>query len=289
MYSFAIGFALPLMLIAAFYSCVVHRLRKAANVPMNSQSSRRSRSRETTNRRVENLVIGIICTYTICWLPYWITQISVSITPNQSPEFYSLVLIGTSLSYTNSALNPILYAFLSDNFKRRCTDVFRSIGGLKWCSMFLIPLGNSQDNPSGRVPASQSYSGIRKPSGILQKRQTGEGTQLQSRPAIHFQESTKLNSRTMITNVTCFSTSPKRDVTQTSQEDSERDGEISREDAEKWDPKGEFGIKNIVAPEILAGIVGPKGCSFKQLHSCFNNHPAEFQGVWGSEEILTMW
>lgn len=101
----------------------------AASGPISTVSSRRSRSRETTNRRIEHLVIGIICTYTICWLPYWITQLCVSFNSDGlSPMagFYECFLIATSLSYTNSALNPILYAFLSDNFKRRCFDVLNS-------------------------------------------------------------------------------------------------------------------------------------------------------------------
>lgn len=101
----------------------------AASGHINTVSSRRSRSRETTNRRIEHLVIGIICTYTICWLPYWITQLCVSFNSDgTSPMdgFYECFLIATCLSYTNSALNPILYAFLSDNFKRRCFDVLNS-------------------------------------------------------------------------------------------------------------------------------------------------------------------
>lgn len=137
LYSFAIGFAFPLMLIAAFYICVIRKLRIAASGPISQGSARRSRHRETTNKRIEHLVIGIICTYTICWLPYWITQLCVSFstTFERSPMegFYPLVLIATCLSYTNSALNPILYAFLSDNFKRRCSNVFRSIFQAKWC------------------------------------------------------------------------------------------------------------------------------------------------------------
>lgn len=137
MYSFAIGFAVPLLLIAAFYGCVIKKLRIAASGPIGSGSTRRSRSRETTNKRIEHLVVGIICTYTVCWLPYWIGQLLVSFTTHleSSPieGFYPFVLLATCLSYTNSALNPILYAFLSDNFKRRCTDVFRSIYSVNWC------------------------------------------------------------------------------------------------------------------------------------------------------------
>lgn len=133
MYSFLLGFSVPLLLIAAFYVCVIRKLRLAASGPINTVSSRRSRSRETTNRRIEHLVIGIICTYIICWLPYWITQLCVSFNAEGiSPVagFYECFLVATSLSYTNSALNPILYAFLSDNFKRRCIDVLRSINSL---------------------------------------------------------------------------------------------------------------------------------------------------------------
>lgn len=131
MYSFAIGFALPLLLIACFYLCVIRKLRRAAHDAVQlGRSTRSSRTRETTNKRVEHLVIGIICTYTVCWLPYWVEQLLVSFSTGESSifaGFYMFVMVATSLSYTNSALNPILYAFLSDNFKRRCTAIFTSL------------------------------------------------------------------------------------------------------------------------------------------------------------------
>lgn len=122
------------MLIAIFYLCVIRKLRVTAR-GTNSLVSRRSRIRESANRRIEFLVIGVICTYTICWLPYWISQLYVSFesSSTKTPAFYYLfILIATSLSYTNSALNPILYAFLSDNFKRRCAEIFRSIYSIRW-------------------------------------------------------------------------------------------------------------------------------------------------------------
>lgn len=134
LYSFALGFSVPLLLIAAFYACVIRKLRSAAS-NQTLGTTRRSRGRENTNRRIEHLVIGIICTYTICWLPYWITQLCVSllIVDERAPiqGFYQFFLLASCLSYTNSALNPILYAFLSDNFKRRFSDVLRSIYGLR--------------------------------------------------------------------------------------------------------------------------------------------------------------
>jgi len=141
LYSFAIGFAAPLLLIAAFYLCVIRKLRVAASGTTNLGTGRRNKSRENTNRRIEHLVIGIICTYTVCWLPYWVAQLLVSFSSGESSPmagFYGFVLIATSLSYTNSALNPILYAFLSDNFKRRCSRIFESI-----CSLRIFwPLGH---------------------------------------------------------------------------------------------------------------------------------------------------
>lgn len=120
-------------MIAGFYWRVIRKLRNAASGPIGSGSSKRSK-RETANRRIEHLVIGIIMTYTLCWLPYQIFQLILSFSGPLPFIFYELFWIATSLSYTNSALNPMLYAFLSDNFRSRCSEVFHSIYKLSWCS-----------------------------------------------------------------------------------------------------------------------------------------------------------
>lgn len=129
-YSFLISFAIPLSLIACFYVRVIRKLRTSAAEQMTkNRSSRRTRARESTNKRIEHLVIAIILTYTVCWLPYWIVQMYMSDIEDGGsfPEAYMpIIWTATILSYTNSALNPILYAFLSGNFQRRFSEILGS-------------------------------------------------------------------------------------------------------------------------------------------------------------------
>lgn len=113
-YSLVLGFAIPLSLILAFYYLVI---RKLQTVGPKSKSKEKKRS----HRKVTKLVLTVITVYVLCWLPYWISQVALITSPpencNTRLEITLFVLVGC-LGYSNSAMNPILYAFLSDNFKK---------------------------------------------------------------------------------------------------------------------------------------------------------------------------
>lgn len=113
-YSFILGFAVPLLLIFVFYCFVIRKLKTVG--PKN-----RSKEKRRSHRKVTKLVLTVITVYVLCWLPYWIAQVALISTPPencQSPIIITVYLLASCLSYSNSAMNPILYAFLSDNFKK---------------------------------------------------------------------------------------------------------------------------------------------------------------------------
>ncbi|ODM97955.1 Somatostatin receptor type 4 [Orchesella cincta] len=135
-YSFVLGFATPLTLILIFYILVIRRLRTVGprrkpqssnkdsgdkDIQQIQQQSSRAKERKKSHRKVTKLVLTVVTVYFLCWAPYWATQMALIFMPhesNHSGTVLIIFLLAGCLSYSNSAMNPILYAFLSDNFKK---------------------------------------------------------------------------------------------------------------------------------------------------------------------------
>uniref|UniRef100_A0A0P4WDC1 G-protein coupled receptors family 1 profile domain-containing protein n=1 Tax=Scylla olivacea TaxID=85551 RepID=A0A0P4WDC1_SCYOL len=112
-YSFVLAFGCPVTFIFIFYTMVILKLKA---VGMRNKSSKKR-----SHRRVTRLVLTVITVYVLCWLPYWALQLALTNSVDkqvQSRFMVILFIVSSSLSYINSAINPILYAFLSDNFKK---------------------------------------------------------------------------------------------------------------------------------------------------------------------------
>lgn len=114
LYSFALGFATPLTLIFVFYCLVIRKLKTVG--PKN-----KSKEKKRSHRKVTKLVLTVIAVYVLCWLPYWTFQVALIYSPPTECAnriTITVFLVAACFSYSNSAMNPILYAFLSDNFKK---------------------------------------------------------------------------------------------------------------------------------------------------------------------------
>ncbi|KAK9890776.1 hypothetical protein WA026_012121 [Henosepilachna vigintioctopunctata] len=112
-YTFFFSFAIPLCMTVIFYCLVIKKLKTVG--PKN-----KSKEKKRSRKKVTNLVLAVVTVYIICWLPYWVMQLaSLNFSLNGNDNlFVTLHLVFGCLSYANSAVNPILYAFISDNFKK---------------------------------------------------------------------------------------------------------------------------------------------------------------------------
>ena len=121
-YSFVLGFALPVPIMCFFYLSIVLRLR-------NSGPVEKSKERRKSHRRVTRLVLTVVAVFIVCWLPFWIFQ--VHIVSNNIREVSTIIKIVfngfTLMTVSNSMLNPFLYAFISDNFRKSFAQAFQCL------------------------------------------------------------------------------------------------------------------------------------------------------------------
>lgn len=109
---FASSYLLPLVLISVLYLFMLLRLWKS-NLTQ-SQESKRGK------RRVTRLVIVVVACFATLWLPIQTILLLKSLHFYQATTHITIALQISAhiLAYTSSCINPLLYAFLSDNFRK---------------------------------------------------------------------------------------------------------------------------------------------------------------------------
>ncbi|XP_059848414.1 galanin receptor type 1b [Hypanus sabinus] len=112
-----IGYLLPLLLICFCYAKILFHLHKK----MKNMSKKSKRSKKKTAQ----MVMLVVVVFLLSWLPDHIITMWV--------QFGSFPLTDASLAfriishcmvYGYSCVNPIIYAFLSENFQKSCHQVF---------------------------------------------------------------------------------------------------------------------------------------------------------------------
>ncbi|XP_043916017.1 mu-type opioid receptor [Protopterus annectens] len=109
---FIFAFIMPVLIITVCYGLMILRLK---SVRMLSGSKEKDRNL----RRITRMVLVVVVVFIVCWTPihiYVILKALINISPSvvQTITWHFCIALG----YTNSSLNPVLYAFLDENFKR---------------------------------------------------------------------------------------------------------------------------------------------------------------------------
>ncbi|KAM4881332.1 somatostatin receptor type 3 [Thomomys bottae] len=122
-YTAALGFFGPLLVICLCYLLIVVKVRSATR-RVRAPTCRWVQApvcqrRRRSERRVTRMVVAVVALFVLCWMPFYVLNIVNVVCPlPEEPAFFGLYFLVVALPYANSCANPILYGFLSYRFKQ---------------------------------------------------------------------------------------------------------------------------------------------------------------------------
>lgn len=141
------SYAIPLTIICLLYFGMLFRLWRSVSSAGVSRQSLRGK------KRVTRMVVVVVGVFAVCWLPIQTVLLLKSLHLYEITDLTVAIQITAHvLGYTNSCVNPILYAFLSDNFRKAFRKVIQ-------CKLLLMPNGpppNGNSQIVKRRPSNQA-------------------------------------------------------------------------------------------------------------------------------------
>ncbi|CAF0860814.1 unnamed protein product [Rotaria sp. Silwood1] len=84
-------------------------------------------------RAVTKMVAIVTLVFSLCWLPLTLYILSANFLMHRTAVLYYFKMIANSLAYLNSAVNPIIYAFLNRSFRNNCGSILSKPTCLSFC------------------------------------------------------------------------------------------------------------------------------------------------------------
>lgn len=134
---FIFGFALPLSIIATLYLIIFKYVRDTENNlnrnnnikdierNLKKKNTDKDKERVKKSQRIGRILGIVVLVFVVCWLPLHVFLLYVNFSKNISLNIYFnlTLLITHACAYSNSAVNPIVYNFVSRDFR----DAFKNI------------------------------------------------------------------------------------------------------------------------------------------------------------------
>ncbi|XP_016417737.1 C3a anaphylatoxin chemotactic receptor-like [Sinocyclocheilus rhinocerous] len=104
-YEFTVGFLIPFLIIATSYIAIGVRIKRLKRVKQ---------------LRSFRVIITIILAFFLCWFPYHACNLcTITAVKSDQPVLVIARTVSIYLVYLNSCLNPILYVFMCDEYKKK--------------------------------------------------------------------------------------------------------------------------------------------------------------------------
>ncbi|XP_069061915.1 G-protein coupled receptor 54-like [Pleurodeles waltl] len=128
LYTFLAVYLLPLITICVCYAIMLKRMSRPVVEPAdnNYQVQLLAERSEAMRTKISKMVVVIVLLFLICWGPIqlFILFQAFDSTFQKNYKTYKLKIFAHCMSYSNSSLNPIVYAFMGANFRKSFKKAF---------------------------------------------------------------------------------------------------------------------------------------------------------------------
>ncbi|XP_066491638.1 kiSS-1 receptor [Tiliqua scincoides] len=128
LYNFLVVYLLPLLTILLCYTAMLHQMARPTVEPADNhyQGQQLAERSEVTRVKISHMVTTIVILFTICWGPMQFLILLQAFVPSIQRNYYTykIKIWAHCMSYTNSFVNPVVYAFMGANFRKAFKKVF---------------------------------------------------------------------------------------------------------------------------------------------------------------------
>lgn len=122
---FSVFYAGPLTVITILYTAIVIELWRGNSVTFRPKAN--CQEVEKSNRKVLKMLATVIVVFALFWLPVYIFQFMYYVGNNTCALSGIIRFIGYFLCQATSAVNPLIYAFFSENYRSGFKDCLRAM------------------------------------------------------------------------------------------------------------------------------------------------------------------
>uniref|UniRef100_A0A8C8SMN5 KISS1 receptor n=1 Tax=Pelusios castaneus TaxID=367368 RepID=A0A8C8SMN5_9SAUR len=129
LYSFLAVYLLPLLTICLCYSVMLKRVGRPIVEPIDhsyQQVQHLSERSVAMRAKVSKMVVVVVVLFTVCWGPIQLYLLFQGFYGSfqANYETYKIKTWANCMSYANSSINPIVYAFMGDSFRKSFKKAF---------------------------------------------------------------------------------------------------------------------------------------------------------------------